>query len=287
MSAVRKIPALVVSGFLGSGKTTLVRHLLDDAQRRGIRLAVISNEFGALGIDQAMLGGRPDAIVELDGGCVCCQLSNELVDTLQQLRQRIDPDRIIVETSGLALPSETLLSFWREPVAQWIADDFGVVVINAEQVLEERDLRGTFEDQVTSADLLILNKIDCIPAAAIAGIERRIRELEPEAPLIHAIHGDVDPELLFLPTQITRPRPVQPHTHEAFEATEICFPRGVTAAQIESEIRVHAPVRAKGFVVTDKGLHLVQGVGDHLRLEAVAVPPDDALLGRVVVIRRR
>ena len=70
------IPALVVSGFLGSGKTTLVRHLLQDAQRRGERIAVVSNEFGELGIDQALLGEGEEAYVELEGGCVCCKLSD-------------------------------------------------------------------------------------------------------------------------------------------------------------------------------------------------------------------
>src|SRR2546425_12652269 len=71
----KRIPVLVVSGFLGAGKTTLVRHLLQDAQRTGVRVAVVSNEFGALGIDKALLGAGEAAYVELEGGCVCCQLS--------------------------------------------------------------------------------------------------------------------------------------------------------------------------------------------------------------------
>jgi len=82
----RRIPALLVSGFLGSGKTTLVRHLLRDAQARGLRLAIVSNEFGAIGIDRALLGGSDETFVELGGGCVCCQLSDELVVMLEQLR---------------------------------------------------------------------------------------------------------------------------------------------------------------------------------------------------------
>ena len=84
----QRIPVLVVSGFLGAGKTTLVRHLLEDAQRRGIRLAVISNELGALGIDRALLGGGEEVFVELAGGCVCCQLSDTLRDTLHMLHER-------------------------------------------------------------------------------------------------------------------------------------------------------------------------------------------------------
>ncbi len=142
------IPALVVSGFLGSGKTTLVRHLLEDAQRSGARVAVISNEFGELGIDQALLGKSGEAYVEIEGGCVCCQLSDELLVTLQMLWERVRPERIIIETSGVALPYDTQLNFAREPVASWIGDDVAVVVVNAEQVAAGRELEGTFRDQV-------------------------------------------------------------------------------------------------------------------------------------------
>lgn len=282
----RKVPALVVSGFLGSGKTTLVRHLLDDAQRRGVRLAIVSNEFGALGIDRALLGAAPDAIVELEGGCVCCQLSNELVDTLQELRERVDPDRIVVETSGVALPSETLLSFWRDPVAAWAGDDLAVVVINAAQVLDGTDLEGTFEDQVTSADLLILNKLDLVPAGEVTAIERRIRAIEPDTPLIRAVHGDVDPDVLFVPRSGERRQPQRTHSHEAFTSEELHIPAGTPCDEVERRIAARGALRAKGFVATDVGLRLVQGVGVRIRLEPArdAVAPD--LVGRVVLIRR-
>ena len=160
----KRIPVLVISGFLGSGKTTLVSYLLKEAQAKGVRIAVVSNEFGALGIDQALLGQGEAAYVELEGGCVCCQLSDELVKTLQMLWERVCPDGIIVETSGVALPFDTQLQVWREPVCRWVDDDMAVVVVNAEQLFEQRDLEGTFEDQVSSADLLLLNKVDLVPA---------------------------------------------------------------------------------------------------------------------------
>ena len=111
----RQIPALVVSGFLGSGKTTLVRNLLEAAQKEKIRVAVISNELGELGIDRALLGDGGEAFIELEGGCVCCELSDDLIETLQMLRDRVDPDRIVVETSGVALPFDTTLNFWGNP----------------------------------------------------------------------------------------------------------------------------------------------------------------------------
>ena len=133
------VQALVVSGFLGSGKTTLVRRLLEAAKRDGQRIAVISNEFGELGIDQSLLGDSAEAYVELEGGCVCCRLADDLVETLQLLYERVGPERIIVETSGVALPYDTQLNFWRPPVSEWIEDDLAIVVVDAEQVLQRRD----------------------------------------------------------------------------------------------------------------------------------------------------
>ena len=117
-----RIPVLLISGFLGSGKTTLVRHLLDDARAHGVRAAVVSNELGELGVDAELLAGRPDDYVELTGGCVCCKLSDELVATLESLRRRARPDRILIETSGAALPYDTQLQLWRDPVRDWVAD---------------------------------------------------------------------------------------------------------------------------------------------------------------------
>lgn len=179
-----QIPVLIVSGFLGSGKTTLVRHLLDNAIQRGIRAAVISNEFGELGIDRALLGKNAEEFVELEGGCVCCQLSDELVETLEMLRERVAPDRIVIETSGIALPYDTQLQLWRPPISEWVSDDLAVVVVNAEQLQQGRDLEGTFEDQVSSADLLILNKLDLVAGDAIEGLEAKLRFAAPDTPVL-------------------------------------------------------------------------------------------------------
>ncbi|MCZ6465459.1 MAG: GTP-binding protein, partial [Proteobacteria bacterium] len=180
----RRIPALVISGFLGSGKTTLVRVLLEEARRAGERVALISNELGELGVDRALLGGGGEAFVELEGGCVCCELSDDLVRTLQMLWERVKPDRVVIETSGAALPFDTTLNFWREPVSRWIGEDTAAVVVDAEQVLEGRDLEGVFADQVASADLLVLNKIDLVPPERLPEVEDRLRAIEPDAPII-------------------------------------------------------------------------------------------------------
>lgn len=291
----RKVPALVVSGFLGSGKTTLIRRLLDEAVRQGVRMALVSNELGALGIDRALLGQGGDAFVEIEGGCVCCELSDDLIVTLQDLWEQVEPDRVVIETSGVALPFDTQLNFWREPVCRWIGDDMAVVVVNAEQVAEGRDLEGTFSDQVTSADLIVLNKIDLLSPEALERAQETLRAIEPEAPVVLASQGDVPPDLLFPPELLdaerapdrSGPAPeARPHSHEDFETEVWQVPSGLSTAQLEAHLGQPGLLRAKGFVQTESGIRLVQVVGRRIEMHPCEEPPSPDLLGRVVLIRR-
>jgi len=293
MNANSRIPVVVVSGFLGSGKTTLVRHLLADAQRSGRRAAVVSNEFGELGIDGALLSRAGDGYVELSGGCVCCRLSDELVETLQMLRERANPDLVIVETSGVALPFDVQLNFWREPIADWIETDVAVIVVNAEQLADGRDLDGTFAQQVSSADLLLLNKLDLVAAQAIPELEAALREIEPDAPLVGAIHAQLDPALLFPPDpdgvrerRRSEPSDSRPHHHEQFVTEEFSVAEGAEPDALVERVRALAPLRAKGFVITSEGPRILQGVGPRIELSKLDFAPPAELLGRIVVVRR-
>jgi cobalamin biosynthesis protein CobW len=289
-----RIPALIVSGFLGSGKTTLVRHLLADARRTGARVAVVSNEFGELGIDAALLSHASDDYIELSGGCVCCKLSDALVETLELLRERAQPDRIVIETSGVALPFETQLQLWRDPVRQWIADDVAVVVVNAEQLAFGRDLDDTFTQQVSSADFLLLNQIDRVPSAALPELERKLRAWEPEAPLFATAHAQISPELLFPPDlaelraqrRAAGSQAAPAHDHARFAAEELALPAGLACEDVIARLRGLGALRAKGFVATREGLRLVQGVGARIELVKAEVAPPPEWVGRVVVIRR-
>jgi cobalamin biosynthesis protein CobW len=288
-----RIPVLVVSGFLGSGKTTLVSHLLQQAQAEGIRLAVVSNEFGELGIDRAMLGQGGEAYAELEGGCVCCQLSDELRDTLQMLWERVRPDGVIIETSGVALPFDTQLQLWRVPVCCWVDDDMAVVVVSAEQLSEGRDLHGTFEDQVSSADLLLLNKIDLVPPESLNRLEAALHRMAPDTPIVRSVQGQVAASVLFPPD--LRARRAQrrtsgahttSHQHESFLAYELPIEDGIDADVLIDQLRTLGMLRGKGFVRTSQGLQLVQGVGRRIELSTPPFVPPAALIGRVVIIVR-
>jgi len=297
MSEVDRIPVLVVAGFLGSGKTSLVRHLLAEAQAEGVRVAVVSNEFGALGIDRALLTGTDTApggvpIRELEGGCVCCELTDDLVNTLEALRREVAPDQIVIETSGVALPYDVQLSLWRPPVSDWISDDLGIVVVNAEQLAEGRDLGPTFEQQVSAADLLVLNQVDRVDEARLPALETQLRALEPDAVIVRAVHGQVDRALLVPPEtprggRVPRDGHVcgDGHVHERFVSELIDVEAGIAPDTLIARLRGLGALRAKGWVETPEGTRLVQGVGRRIELSPGA-PPGPEWACRVVVIRR-
>ena len=199
-----KIPATVVTGFLGAGKTTLLRHLLEQAGSR--RIAVIVNEFGDMGVDGGLLQGcgleacREDGdIVELANGCICCTVADEFLPAMEGILARTPPpDHIVIETSGLALPQPLIRAFNWPEVRSRVTVDAVVALADAaalaagrlaqdECALEERrqadsmldhdtPLGELFEDQLASADLLLLNKVDLVPRDAILGIEKELKE---------------------------------------------------------------------------------------------------------------
>jgi cobalamin biosynthesis protein CobW len=218
---MRRIPTTIVTGFLGAGKTSLVRHLL--AAASGHRLAIIVNEFGELGIDRELLLGCGDAacrdedIVELANGCLCCTVADDFLPTLNRLIDRAaPPDHIVVETSGLALPKPLVQAFAWPEIRTRLTVDGVVTVIDAaaaaagrfatdpEAVARQRaadpaidhdnPLEEVFGDQLACADLVILNKTDLVAPDRLAALRREIEtRLRPGVKLVDAEQGRVAP----------------------------------------------------------------------------------------------
>ncbi len=226
MSALaEKIPVTIVTGFLGAGKTTLVRHALGGA--RGRRIAVIVNEFGALGIDGELLascgvaGCAEDNIVELANGCLCCTVAEDFLPTMAALLDRaLPPEHILIETSGLALPKPLLKAFTWPAIRERVSVDGVIAVLDApaiaagrfaddpRAVAEQRaadasldhdnPLAEVFEDQLNAADLVLLNKADLVDAAALARLRAEIAAKLPRAVKILASEeGKIDPAILL------------------------------------------------------------------------------------------
>ncbi|WP_456388077.1 cobalamin biosynthesis protein CobW [Profundibacter sp.] len=198
-----KIPATVVTGFLGAGKTTLIRHMLENAN--GKRIALIINEFGDLGVDGDLLKGcgdetcSDDDIMELSNGCICCTVADEFIPTMQKLLERENaPDHIVIETSGLALPQPLVRAFNWPEISTRVTVDGVVTVVDGRAVVDgqfaanvaavdaqraqddnldhETPLSELFADQVACADMIVVNKSDLLTDAESAGLVTELRE---------------------------------------------------------------------------------------------------------------
>src|SRR5262245_5003801 len=196
-----RIPATIVTGFLGAGKTTLLRHLVRHADRR---LALVINEFGALGVDRELLLGGCDScppgdVVELANGCICCAVADDFLPAIEGLLARaVPPDHIIVETSGLALPKPLIKAFAWPTIRTRVTVDGVIAVIDAGAFATGRfaadavrpgdhdnPLEEVFSDQLNAADLVLLNKLDLVDAETRARLERELAaRLRPGAKLL-------------------------------------------------------------------------------------------------------
>ena len=184
-------------GFLGSGKTTLVRRIL--GERGGERpMAVIVNEFGEVGVDGDVIAGNSVNLVELTSGCLCCTLRGSLMSAVEELREKAAVEQIVVEATGVASPGDMLEDLNDSRIAHEL--DIGplVTVVDAPKFTRLRQMLGEFyEEQVENADVLVLNKIDLATPGELEEAKAAVREINPDATLLFAEQGDTDLALLL------------------------------------------------------------------------------------------
>jgi len=300
---MNRIPATVITGFLGAGKTSLIRHLLENADGR--RIALIINEFGDLGVDRGIVDGcaipgcAEDDVVELANGCICCTVADDFLPTITALLDRENPpEHIVIETSGLALPKPLVKAFAWPEVRARVTVDGVVTVIDAAAVTDGRfaddpeaiaaaqaadpsldhdnPLEELFVDQVSCADLIIVNKADLVTDdgadidAALAPHRR------PGVKAVRATHGRIDPAILLgldagaeddLETRPSVHDGEDEHDHDDFDSFVVALgdvaDPDALEARLVGAVNAHDIYRIKGFVnVPGKARRLVlQGVG--------------------------
>ncbi|MEK0082633.1 cobalamin biosynthesis protein CobW [Benzoatithermus flavus] len=304
-----KIPATIVTGFLGAGKTSLIRHLLNES--RGRRIALVINEFGDLGVDRDLLlgcgieGCGEDDVIELANGCICCTVADDFLPTMRRLLARAEPpDHIVIETSGLALPKPLVKAFTWPEVRTRVTVDGVVAVVDAEAVAagrfatdpaaleaarradlnldHESPLEELFEEQILCADMVVLNKLDRVDAAARARAEAAIAEhARPAVKTVAARFGAVDPAVLLglgagaEDDLASRPSHHDAeggeHDHDDFESfvvelDAVAEPEHLLD-RIRTVARAHDILRIKGFAAVDGRplRHAVQAVGERVQ----------------------
>ena len=303
MEMTGKIPATVVTGFLGAGKTTLIRHLIEHVRDR--RLALVINEFGELALDGELLRdcGNPlcddGDIVELANGCICCTVADDFLPTMQALLDRREPpDHIVIETSGLALPKPLVQAFnWPEVRTRTTVD--GVVAVldgpavargqfadDPDMVARQRaaddgldhesPLHELYEDQLACADLVLLNKSDLMDAEEIERVSADIRgSLRTGVGLIRTAHGRIGADVLLgLAAAAEDDLAVRPghhddsddHDHDEFESMVLDLPDVGTPEEIAGRLREMA---ADHGILRAKGFVHVAGKDMRLVVQGV------------------
>lgn len=305
MSAtVAKIPATIITGFLGAGKTTLVRHLM--AHAAGRRIAIIVNEFGALGIDGDTLrscgieGCAEENIVELANGCLCCTVAEDFLPTMEALLDRArPPEHILIETSGLALPKPLIRAFNWPGIRSRVTVDGVVTVVDGPAVTDGRfandpvavaaqraadpsvehdnPLAEVYEDQLLAADLVVLNKADLLGADGIARLRVDIEAALPRAvKVVAATGGRLDPAVLLgLEAAAEDDLAARPshhdaedgaHEHDDFESFVVMLPEAASADTLVARLREVAEAHD---VLRMKGFAAVAGKPARLAIQGV------------------
>jgi cobalamin biosynthesis protein CobW len=298
-----KVPCTIITGFLGAGKTTLVRHLLENAQGR--RLAVLVNEFGDLGFDGSFIAGCGIAgcsaqdIVELPNGCICCTVAEDFVPALEALLDRPDPPQhILIETSGLALPKPLVKAFNWPAIRSRVTVDGVIAVVDGPAVAEgqfaedpealkaqaaqdqsldhDNPLEEVFEDQILCADLILLNKSDLIDAAGRERVKAEIATHLPKAiKLVESAHGKVDPALIIglgaaaeadLAARPSHHGEGEDHDHDDFDSVALPLPAARSPEELAA--RIAKAAEAEG-VLRLKGFAAIPGKPMRLVVQGV------------------
>ncbi|MGV2128282.1 cobalamin biosynthesis protein CobW [Agrobacterium vitis] len=313
----KKIPVTVITGFLGAGKTTIIRNMLMNAG--GKKIALIINEFGDLGVDGEVLKGcgaetcTEDDIIELTNGCICCTVADDFVPTMQKLLARdVLPDHIVIETSGLALPQPLVAAFNWPDIRTRVTVDGVVTVVDSAAVAagrfaddhdridaqraaddsldHESPIEELFEDQLTCADLIVLNKTDLLDADGLDKVRSDVTARMSRKPtLIEAKNGDV-PVMVLLGIGAGSEADIDNrkshhelehealhasgedhhHDHDEFDSFVVDLPQVREPDRfvdgLKAVIEAHDVLRLKGFVdVPGKPMRLVvQAVGSRI-----------------------
>ena len=191
--ASKRIPATVVTGFLGSGKTTLINHILHE--EHGKTIAVIVNEFGEISIDgQLIVRDEQAELIEFNNGCLCCTVRGDLIETLQKLHERTDSlDGILLETTGLADPAPVASTFFvADEVKNSIRIDAFVTVVDAVNFNMNLEQSTEAVEQVAVSDVILINKVDLVKPEQLKAIEARVRVLNPMARIHYTTNAEID-----------------------------------------------------------------------------------------------
>ncbi|MBI4170369.1 MAG: GTP-binding protein [Candidatus Aenigmarchaeota archaeon] len=255
-----KTPIVIITGYLGAGKTTLLRNIIGSTDRK---LAVLMNEFGEIGVDGAILKGKNIDMVELSGGCVCCSMTGEFEAAIKEIREKVKPELIVVETTGVAEP-DAIVGDILENI-DGVRLDAIITIADADSLTRFPSIGHTGRVQIEMADVLVLNKTDLVSAQEKETAKQKLEELNDHAIVLEAVRCDVDFDSVL---DIKPPEKIyEKHSHEHLKedgiqsfiyTTEKKLSRARTETLVSS--LPNDIIRVKGFVKTSEGDFLLNAV---------------------------
>ncbi len=191
---MQKVPTTVFSGFLGSGKTTIISHLIEELQQSGVQVVYIKNEIGDENVDGQIMQGKNIATKELLNGCICCTLVGPFIQAIDEIIEKFHPDRLIIEASGAADPSAIALMIQSHPRLE---RDGSISVIDVVNFEGYKDLSQTAQNQTKFTDLLVFNKVELADLERKQAVVGYVRELNTHSPVVEAPQGRLHPQVAF------------------------------------------------------------------------------------------
>lgn len=285
MNGSRRMEILLISGFLGAGKTTLIINLLASDIKGIGKWAVIVNEFGKVGIDGTVLSGRDVDIMELQSGCICCTIKTDFLRAIKEINDRVGPDFLVVEPTGIAQPGDILDIVSEPPVSEFSHLKSMVTVVDAD-FFKAREVLGTFyENQIRCADILILNKVDLVDDGQIRETEALLHQMNPRARILTARYCKVDPSLLFWSSSADREVFIHEHQGnghqegEGFQSFSFEDERPVERERLTRFLDSLPPriFRCKGWVRFHDASAFLDFTGGRYRIEPIDSPRTTAL----------
>lgn len=251
---VARTPLTILTGPLGSGKTTLLRHILTIMPRK---IAILMNEFGEIAIDTKILQGKNVEMADLGGGCVCCSLLGEFEAAVEEIITTVNPDQIVVETTGVAEPDALVFDI-QESLSQ-VRLDGVVTVIDADGLVKYPQIGHTTRIQIEAADILLLNKLDLVSENELKAVIDKLQSINEIAFIIPTTRCQIDADLLF-GIYRSRLQPSPHHHHQPeFESfsynSEVIYSRSCFTDFADSLSSI--VYRAKGFVQFPEGSYLI------------------------------
>jgi len=258
-----KIPITIITGYLGAGKTTLLRNILNNADQK---LAVIMNEFGEINIDGKTIKGKNVNMTELLGGCVCCSLTGEFEAAIKEIIEKVKPDAIVVETTGVAEPDAVVVDI--QDNLPELRMDGVITIVDSDAIIKFPNIGHTGKMQIEMADIILLNKTDLVDKKQLKEVENKIKTINNNSIILETKNCNADNEVLFgINTKKTAKK------HKAHEIKEQYFKfetrKLIDKEKFEDFVK-NMPknvYRAKGFVKTNDGDLLFNYVAGRHELE--------------------